>query len=94
MRFIAGSSGTVDFFNGRGDLRARFSLPQNGSENILYSDADGLARVVFQGTGAANLFEFDAAAALTAPPSAPEPGGFLALLTGTLVIAAVRLFKR
>jgi hypothetical protein len=90
IRLSPGSSGTIDFFNPRDDLRFRATVPHDGSTNILYSDADGLTRVVFTGTGSVNLFEFDATAPLTEPPplaaSTPEPGSLGSTLLGTLML--------
>ena len=91
IRLSPGSSGTIDFFNPRNDLRFRAVVPHEGSTNVLYSDADGLAQIVFTGTGGVDLFEFDATAPLTEPPPfvpavvMPEPGTLGLLILGLLL---------
>ena len=99
IRLSPGSSGTIDFFNPRDDLRFRAVVPHDGSTNVLYSDADGLSRIVFTGTGGVDLFEFDATAPLTEPPpfvppaNVPEPGTFGLLLVG-LILPLMDLRRR
>ena len=93
VRFDPGATGSISFFNSRNDLRFRTSVPAGGSNNVLYSDADGIARIVFSGAGAINLFEFDASAAITSlppDPVVPEPASFGLFGLGLIPIAVTR----